>query len=47
VKVMVPSGTPRTLIPSDGVVNCDGVLKFGCRPEGDLSHKVRSESVHR
>jgi hypothetical protein len=29
VKVMVPSGTPMTLIPSDGVVNCDGVLKSG------------------
>jgi hypothetical protein len=35
VKVTMFSGTPRTLIPSDGVVNWDGVLKFGDRPKGD------------
>jgi hypothetical protein len=35
VKVMMPSGTPRLLIPLDGVVNWDGVLKFGGMPEGD------------
>jgi hypothetical protein len=29
VKVMVPSGTPKTLIPLDGVVNWNGVLKSG------------------
>ncbi len=35
MKVKVPSGIPKTLIPSDGVVNGDGVLKFGGRLEGD------------
>jgi hypothetical protein len=32
VKVMVPNGTPRTLIPSNGVENWDGVLKSGGTP---------------
>ncbi len=31
----VPNGIPKTLIPSDGVVNWDGVLKLGDRPESD------------
>jgi hypothetical protein len=35
VKVKVPNGTPKTLIPSNGVVNWDGVLKFGGGSEGD------------
>ncbi len=35
VKVKVPKETPKFLIPSDGVVNWDGVLKFGGRLEGD------------
>jgi hypothetical protein len=35
VKIKVPNGTPMTLILLDGVVNWDGVLKFGGRPEGD------------
>jgi hypothetical protein len=35
VKVIVPSKTPRTLILLNGVVNWDGVLKFGVRPNGD------------
>jgi hypothetical protein len=35
VKVMVPSGTPKTLIPLDGVETWDGVLKFGGKPKGD------------
>jgi len=35
VKVMVPNGTPKTLIPLVGVVNWDGVLKSGVRPGGD------------
>jgi hypothetical protein len=26
---------PRLLIPSDEVINKDGVLKFGGKPEGD------------
>jgi hypothetical protein len=34
MKVMVPSRTPRTLIPLDGVVNLDRVLKFNGRLEG-------------
>jgi hypothetical protein len=29
VKVIVPNETPKTLIPSNGVINWDGVLKFG------------------
>ncbi len=31
----VPNGTPNILIPSDGVVNWDGVLKLGSKPKGD------------
>ncbi len=31
----VPNGTPKFLIPSNGVVNCDGVLKSGNRLDGD------------
>ncbi len=29
------NGIPKTLIPSNGVLNWDGVLKFGDRPEGE------------
>jgi hypothetical protein len=35
VKVKVPNTTPKILIPLDGVVNWDGVLKLSGRPEGD------------
>jgi hypothetical protein len=35
VKVKVPNGTPKTRIPSNGVVNGDGVLKFSGSLEGD------------
>ncbi len=35
VKVMVPNKTLRTLTLSNGVVNWDGVLKFGGKLEGD------------
>ncbi len=35
VKVKVPNKTPKTLIPSDGVVNWDGVLEFGGKLKGD------------
>jgi hypothetical protein len=31
----MPNGIPKTLIPSNGEVNQDGVLKLGDRPEGD------------
>jgi len=34
VKVKVPNVTPKTLIFSNGVVNWDGVLKFGGKPKG-------------
>ncbi len=34
MKVKVPNRTPKTLIPSNGVVNWDGVLKFSGRLEG-------------
>jgi hypothetical protein len=35
VKIKVPNGTPKTLILLDGVVNWDGVLKFGGRLDSD------------
>ncbi len=35
VKDELINETPKTLIPSDKVVNWDGVLKFDGRPEGD------------
>ncbi len=31
----VPDGNPKVLIPSNGVVNWDGVLKLGDRPKVD------------
>ncbi len=31
----VPNGTPKTLIPFNGVLNQDGVLKLGSKLEGD------------
>ncbi len=31
----VPNGTPKTLIPFDGVGNWDGVLKSGGKLKGD------------
>ncbi len=34
VKDEVPNGTPKTLIPSYGVLNRDGVSKLGGRPKG-------------
>jgi hypothetical protein len=37
VKVRVANKTPKLLIPSDGVVNEDGVLKSGGRLEDDHS----------
>jgi hypothetical protein len=40
VKIMMFSGTPKTLIPLDGVVIWDGVLKFGGRPEGNAFMKL-------
>jgi hypothetical protein len=35
VKVKVANGNPKTLIPSSGVVNWDGVLKSSGKPKGD------------
>ncbi len=35
VKIKVSKGTPKILIPSDGLVNWDGVLKSSGRPKGD------------
>jgi len=35
VKDEVPNGTPKTLIPSNGVLNRDGVSKLSYRLEGD------------
>ncbi len=34
MKIIVPNRTPKTLIPLDGVVNWDGVLKFGGKIDG-------------
>jgi hypothetical protein len=31
----MPNGTPKTLIPSNGVVNWDGALKSNDRLKGD------------
>jgi hypothetical protein len=31
----MPNGTPKTLIPSNGVVNLDGVLKLSSELKGD------------
>jgi hypothetical protein len=31
----VPNGTPKTLIPFDGVVNLNGVLKLSSKLKGD------------
>jgi hypothetical protein len=39
VKDEVPNETPKTLIPSNGVLNKDGVSKLGSKLEGDnVSH---------
>jgi hypothetical protein len=35
VKVKVPNRTTETLIPSNGVVNWDGLLKYSGRVEDD------------
>jgi len=35
VKDEVPNETPKTLIPSNGVLNKDGVSKLGNRLKGD------------
>jgi hypothetical protein len=35
VKDEIPNGTPKTLIPYDGVLNKDGVSKLGSKPKGD------------
>jgi hypothetical protein len=35
VKVTMPNKTPKILIPSDDVVNWDGVLKSNGKPKGD------------
>jgi hypothetical protein len=35
VKDEIHNGTPKTLIPSDGVLNRGGVSKLGSRLEGD------------
>jgi hypothetical protein len=35
VKVKMPNETPKILIPLDGVVNWDGVLKSSGKPEDD------------
>jgi hypothetical protein len=35
VKFKVLNGISKSLIPSEGMVNWDGVLKFGDKPKGD------------
>jgi len=35
VKVKMPNETPKTLIPLDGVINWDEVLKSDCKSKGD------------
>jgi hypothetical protein len=34
----VPNGTPKTLIPSNGMLNHDGVLKLGDMTKGTMLH---------
>jgi len=34
----VPNGTPKTLIPSDGVFKLDGVSKLSNKLEGTMLH---------
>jgi hypothetical protein len=35
VKDEIPNGTPKTLIPSNGMLNMDGVSKLNDRPKKD------------
>jgi hypothetical protein len=42
VKVKVPNRAPKILIPSNGVVNWDGVLKFGGKLEGDHATHLKN-----
>jgi hypothetical protein len=38
----MPNGTLKTIIPSNGVVNWEGVLKSNDRPKGDhVTHFLR------
>jgi hypothetical protein len=41
------NGTPKTLIPSNGVLNWDGVSKSGNKLEGSMLHiyKVRQKDL--
>jgi hypothetical protein len=34
----VPNGTPKTLIPSDGMINLDGVLKLSSKLKVTMLH---------
>jgi hypothetical protein len=34
VKIKMPNGTPKIFIPLNGLVNWNGVLKFGGKPKG-------------
>ncbi len=36
----MPNGTPKILIPSNGVLNLDGVIKLGGKPKGDHAMKL-------
>jgi len=58
MKVKVPNGTPKTLIPSNGVGNWYGLLKPSGKPKGNhathlkswmerLITQVRFRNVHR
>jgi len=49
----VPNGTPKTLIPFNGVLNWDGVSKSSGKPKGVTHflgwiklHRVQSKNVH-
>ncbi len=45
VKVMMLSKTPRILIPSNGVVNWDGVLKSNGKLESDHAMHIAQSSI--
>jgi hypothetical protein len=46
VKDEVPNGTPKILIPFNGVLNMDGVSKSGGRLEGDHVTHLNRKIYH-
>ncbi len=46
----VPNGAPKILIPSNGIINWDGVLKSSNKPKGDrvtnFYHWIKKPITH-